>query len=139
VLAVCNLSVCRRINKQYKHNLSCTMHNHRRLYRRIPSIDILPRLAKYLLHIPQSPMSLQTDTVHWYFTEAGLLEFYVDAFQITDRLWKFQSASINASLTMCIYRRTYQWTVKILEGHLKNLVRNSKFTDGLLKIQRQNN
>jgi len=55
---VCNLSVCRKVNRQYKHNLSCTVqspmsiptdyspstfhrelhwkfHNHRRPYRRI--------------------------------------------------------------------------------------------------------
>jgi hypothetical protein len=33
--AVCNLSVCRKVNRQYKHNLSCTVHDHRRPYRRI--------------------------------------------------------------------------------------------------------
>jgi hypothetical protein len=63
VRAVCNLSVCRRVNKQYKHNLSYTMHNHQRLYRRKPSIGILPRVAKHLLQMPQSPTSLQMDTV----------------------------------------------------------------------------
>jgi len=45
------------------------------------------------------------------------------------------SAGINGSLTACIYRRI----VKILEGHLKILVGNSKFTNGHLKIHRWNN
>jgi hypothetical protein len=30
-----NISVCRKVNRQYKHNLSCTVHDHRRLYQRI--------------------------------------------------------------------------------------------------------
>ena len=95
--AVCNLSVCRRVNRQYKHNLSCTVHDHRRLYRRkhlvgilsrvakyllemsqsptfIPrdtvSIDILQRVEKYLLEMLQSPTSLQADKVRRYFTES---------------------------------------------------------------------
>jgi len=32
--------------------------------------DILPRVAKYLLHMSQSPMSLQIETVRQYFTES---------------------------------------------------------------------
>jgi hypothetical protein len=94
--AVCNLSVCMEVNMQYKHNLSCTMqdhwrlyqritrpltfyrelkniywkcHNHRWLYRRIQSVGISQRLAKYLLEMSQSPTTLQTDTVCWHFTE----------------------------------------------------------------------
>jgi len=70
VRAIYNLSVCKRVNRQYKHNLSSTVHNHRCLYRRIQFIGILPKVAKYLLEMPQSPMSLQTDTVRRYFTES---------------------------------------------------------------------
>jgi len=70
VWAIYNLSVCKRVNRQYKHNLSCTVHNRRCLYRRIQFIDILPRVAEYLLEMPQSLMSLQIDTVCRYFTES---------------------------------------------------------------------
>jgi hypothetical protein len=31
--AVCNLSVCRKVNRQYKHKFSCTVHDHPRPYR----------------------------------------------------------------------------------------------------------
>jgi hypothetical protein len=50
--------------------------------------------------------------------------------RITDELCEFQRAGINASLTACTCRQT----AKIMEGHLKSLVRNSKFTNGFLKI-----
>jgi hypothetical protein len=32
---VCNLSVCRKVNRQYKHNLACTEHDHQLPYWRI--------------------------------------------------------------------------------------------------------
>ena len=32
---ICNLSVCRKENRQNKHNLYCTLHYHRRPSRRI--------------------------------------------------------------------------------------------------------
>jgi hypothetical protein len=63
VPTVCNLSVRRRVNRQYKHNLSCTVHDHRRLYKRKLSVGILPRVEKYLLQMPHSSTSIPTDTV----------------------------------------------------------------------------
>jgi hypothetical protein len=63
VRAVCNLSVYMRVNRQYKHNLSCTVHDYQRLYRQKPSVGILQRVAKYLLQIPQSLTSIPTYTV----------------------------------------------------------------------------
>jgi len=87
--AVCNLNVCRKVNRQYKHNLSCTVHDHRCLYRRIQSDDIAwsvskiftgnatindgynpsafhRELQKYLLEMPLSPALIPMDTVRWH-------------------------------------------------------------------------
>jgi hypothetical protein len=36
-------------------NIYCKCHNHRCFHRRIHSIDISPRVEKYLLHMPLSP------------------------------------------------------------------------------------
>jgi len=102
-------------------NIYGKYHNHQRLYRQKQSIDILPRVAKYLLQMPQSMMFIPTDTVHWHLPVQ---------FIITDRLCEFQRMGINASLTAWTCRRI----AKILKGHLKILVRNLKFTDRLLKI-----
>jgi hypothetical protein len=56
---------------QYKHNLSCTVHDHRRLYRRITRSSTFHReLHKYLLEMSLSPTSIPTDTVHRHFTES---------------------------------------------------------------------
>ena len=92
--------------------------------------EFYKELQKYLLEMSSSPTSLQTNTAHWYLSAQ---------FTTTDRLangrCEFQMAGINASLTTCICRRI----AKILEGHLKFLVWNSKFTDGFCKIHRQNN
>jgi hypothetical protein len=98
--AVCNLSVCRRINRQYKHNPSCTVHNHQRLYIRILYVGILPRVAKYLLHMSQSLTSLQTDTVHRYFTES--CKIFTAHVIITIRvLCRCSSQLLTDSLTDC--------------------------------------
>jgi len=94
--AVCNLCVYRKVNRQYKHNLSCTVHYHRRPYRRLceqitvrrhftesfignatiiddvvdglQSVDISQRAS---LEMPQSPMTVQTDSFRRHFTESG--------------------------------------------------------------------
>jgi hypothetical protein len=93
--AVCNLSVYRKINREYKHNLSCIVHDHRRWYRRIQSVGISQRVAKiftrnsiiidvytdkyspsalqrelYLLEMQLSPTSISTDTVRRHFTKS---------------------------------------------------------------------
>ena len=86
---VYHLSVCKKVNRQYKHHLSCTMHYHRRPYRRthvrryftkswkiftgnatitddfadgLPSVGISQRVEKILLEMPQSPTMLRTDS-----------------------------------------------------------------------------
>jgi predicted patatin/cPLA2 family phospholipase len=89
-------------------NVYYTCHNHQCLYRRIQSVDISQRAGLF------SSMSVQ--------------------FIITNGLCKFQNIGINASLTACIYRRTYRQTVKFLEGQLQILVQNSKFTNRSLKF-----
>jgi len=82
---VCNLSVCRKINRQYKHNLSCTVLGHRRLYWQInrPSTSH-KELHKYWLYrltqsvgisqrvveMPQSPTTRNTDTFRRHFIES---------------------------------------------------------------------
>jgi len=85
---VYHLSVCRKVNRQYKHHLSCTMHYHQRPYRwthvrryftetwkiftgnatitddfadGLLSVSISQRVEKYLLEMPQSPIILQRD------------------------------------------------------------------------------
>ena len=85
---VYHLSVCRKVNRQYKHQLSCTMHYHQRPYRwthvrryfteswkiftgnatitddfadGLLSVSISQRVEKYLLEMPQSPIILQRD------------------------------------------------------------------------------
>ena len=93
--AVCNLSVYRKITREYKHNLSCIVHDHRRRYRRIQSVGISQRVAKiftrnsiiidvytdkysssalqrelHLLEMQLSPTSIPTDTVRRHFTES---------------------------------------------------------------------
>jgi hypothetical protein len=98
-------------------NIYCTCHNHRCLYRRIQSVDISQRVGLF------SSMSVQ----------------FIITNGLTDELCKLQSIGINASLTACIYRQTYRQTLKFLEGQLKILVQNSKFTNGRLKIHRRNN
>jgi hypothetical protein len=102
---------------QELQNIYCTCHNHRCLYRRIQSVDISQRAGLF------SSMSVQ----------------FIITNGLTDELCKLQSIGINASLTACIYRRTYRETLKFLEGQLKILVQNSKFTNGRLKIHRRNN
>ena len=83
------------MNRQYKHNLSCTMHitdvptngtspsvfnrelqniywichNHRRPYRQNDFVDISQRVEKYLLNMPHSPTSIQTEWVCRYLPE----------------------------------------------------------------------
>jgi hypothetical protein len=91
---VCNLSVCKKVNRQYKHNLSCTLHYHRRPYRRIKvhrpftvaslechnhhrwlcgRITVRRHFTVASLEMPQSsPTTLQTDYVHRHFTVASL-------------------------------------------------------------------
>jgi hypothetical protein len=44
---VCNLSICRRINRQYKYNLLSTVRHHQRPYRRIPLVGILQRVIVF--------------------------------------------------------------------------------------------
>jgi hypothetical protein len=69
--AVCNLSVCRKVNRQYKHNLSYIVHNHRHLYQRITRPSTFHReLHKYLLEMPISPTLISTDTVRQHFIES---------------------------------------------------------------------
>jgi len=67
---ICNLSVCRKINRQYKHNLSCILHYHRRPYRRIIAHR---HFTVASLEMPQaSPMTLCTDYSRQHFTIASL-------------------------------------------------------------------
>ena len=67
-----NISVCRKVNRQYKHNLSCIVHDHRHLYQRITrSSAFHKQLHKYLLEMTLSPTSsIPTDTVRRHFTES---------------------------------------------------------------------
>jgi hypothetical protein len=67
---VCNLSICRKVNRQYKHNLSCTLHYHQRPYRRI---TVRRPFIVTSLEMPQSsPTTLRMDLVCWHFTVASL-------------------------------------------------------------------
>ena len=56
---VCNLSVCKKVNRQYKHNLSCTLLYHWRPYRRI---KVRRPFTIASLEMPQSSsMNLRMD------------------------------------------------------------------------------
>jgi len=91
-------------------------------------------LQKYLLEMPQSPTTLQTDTVRWHFTESckniywkchnhrwlyrriqsvGICRQFKVTDKITDRRCEFQREGINASLIVCSCRRT----AKNIEGN----------------------
>jgi hypothetical protein len=50
---ICNLSVCKKVNRQYKHNLSCTLHYHGRPYWRIK--------VRQPFTVASSPTTLRTD------------------------------------------------------------------------------
>jgi len=52
-----HLSVCKKLNRQYKHHLSCTLHYYRRPYRQIP---VRRHFTMASLEMPQpSPMTLR--------------------------------------------------------------------------------
>jgi len=56
---ICNLSVYRKVNRQYKHNLSCTLHYHRLPYRQI---TVRRHFIVASLEMPQSSLTtLWTD------------------------------------------------------------------------------
>ena len=106
--AVCSLSVCRKINRQYKHNLSCTVHSHRRLYWQInrPSASH-KELHKYWLYrrtqsvgisqraveMPQSLTWIPMDCICQHLS-------VVHNYQQNHRR-EFHRAGINASLVAC--------------------------------------
>jgi len=82
---VYHLSVCRKVNRQYKHHLSCTLHYHRRPYRRI---TVRRHFTVALLEMPQpSPMTLRMDSIPSAFhsSVAGnattITDDFVDRFQ----------------------------------------------------------
>jgi len=57
---VYHLSIYRKVNRQHKHHLSCMLHYHRRLYRRI---TVRQHFTVASLEMPQpSPTTLRTDS-----------------------------------------------------------------------------
>jgi len=109
VRSVCNLSVYRRKNRQYRHNLSWIVQDNRRISRRTYSISILQRVEKYLLEMPQSSTSLQTKTICQHFTESCKI-FTTNAI-ITDIYTDGYSPSTFVGAV-----HNYRWTVWIPKG-----------------------
>jgi len=65
---VYHLSVCRKVNRQCKYNLSCTIHYHRRPYRRTPSAFHRELKNNYWkCHIHR--WTFWRPTIHRHFTE----------------------------------------------------------------------
>jgi hypothetical protein len=118
---VYHLSVCRKINKQYKHHLSYTLHYHRRLYWRIP---VLRHFTVASLEIPQpSPTPLWTDTSSSAFHSSvpgnaiTITDEFTDGYQSVNIVRIPKGWALNASLTVCICRRNYWRTAKNMEGN----------------------
>jgi hypothetical protein len=129
------LSVCRKIIRQYKHHLSCTLHYHRRSYRRIP---VLRHFTVASLEMPQpSPTPLWTDTSSSTFHSSvpgnatTITDDFADEYQsvgivsASHNYWQNHRQTVripkhwalNASLTTCICRRNYRRTAKNMEGN----------------------
>ena len=107
-----------------QRNVYWKCHNHWRLYRQKQSVGILPRVEKYLLHMPSSPTCIPTDISRRYFTESW--KIFTAYATITDRIFPMgiffcaHFSSVKPSVfiftdtisnRMWNYRRTLCWRI----------------------------
>jgi hypothetical protein len=119
------------------------VHNHLRLYRRMPSVGILLRVAKYLLHMSQSSTSVQTDTVRQYFTEsckiftahATITDVCTDGYSPSVFYLELQNIYCTCHNHWRLYKRIQSVGISQRAGLLDSMSVQFTITDGLCKFQ----
>jgi hypothetical protein len=142
-----------RMNRQYKHNLSCTVHiidvptdgmslsvfhrelqniywiyhTHRRPYRHNQSVGISQSCETFTEYTTITDVPTEGIRPSVFARGWELFTFYIDAVHNYRRNVNSKARAINASLALCTYRQTYRRTAKILEGYLKILCEIQNF------------
>jgi hypothetical protein len=107
---VCNLSVCKKVNRQHKHNFLCTEHDHRHPYWRITSPSAFHRELQNIYWKCHNQRRL-----YRWIQSIGICWQSKITDRITDGRCEFQKAGINTSLSSCTSWRNYQRTAKNME------------------------
>jgi hypothetical protein len=154
---VCNLSVCRKVNRQYKHNLACAEHDHQLPYRGLHVRWHFTESCKIFTG-NATITDVHTDELHVrrHFIESGwnvtITNDFADGLQfvsicrqftITDKFidgrCEFQRAGIKCISDHVSLPMKLPTDCEKYGGWLKILLRNSKFTDGFSTYHRWNN